>query len=139
MGYTHYWDEHEFNDEQWDVLKENTQKIVRLAMREGIKLARDFDEIDAPPEITDESILLNGVGNEGHETFHLSKKGDWTFCKTAEKPYDRVVVAVLLLAQSMGLRVTSDGSDADDRIMRLEDSVFHDGAMLLSAALEEEA
>ncbi len=58
------------------------------------------------PEFGDDVIMFNGVGDDSHETFDLHRKrklekwqskGDLgrNFCKTAHKPYDRVVTACL--------------------------------------------
>lgn len=52
-----------------------------------------------PVVINSESeIYLSGVGHDAHEPFRLCKPGQWTFCKTAQKPYNDVVSAILLRA-----------------------------------------
>lgn len=62
------------------------------------------------PVITDELICLNGNAyeEEDHETFYL-RRGDYdfNFCKTARKPYDDAVVAILVAAIVNG----SDGAE----------------------------
>ena len=54
----------------------------------------------------------------GHETFILKRKyseGDWTFCKTARKPYDLMVKACLILYKYYfsDVQISSDGDEED--------------------------
>lgn len=49
----------------------------------------------------------------GHETFVLSRKGCEEFCKTARKPYDIMVQAVLIIAKYYFESNISIGSDGD--------------------------
>jgi len=60
-------------------------------------------------------IRFNGKDDEGHETFMLTPDpSDFNFCKTAQKPYDLVVVAILcLLAHRTDTGVSSDGDRSD--------------------------
>ncbi|PWC64028.1 hypothetical protein TSH7_10065 [Azospirillum sp. TSH7] len=65
-------------------------------------------------------IWIEGTGpagtDLGHESFVLNRTKDRAFCKTARKPYDLVVCAVLAVAQMVApdaISVTSDG-DSDD-------------------------
>ena len=66
-----------------------------------------------------EGLAFNGLGDDGHETFLLSKfaqQCEFNFCKTACKPYDSVVTACLVaLKDRLGddVDVSSDG-DTDD-------------------------
>lgn len=57
------------------------------------------------------------MGEAGHETFYLEPgQTGFTSCKTAQKPYDVAVVAILCLAEfySEGTYgVQSDGGPAD--------------------------
>lgn len=79
------------------------------------------------PEITPD-IAFNGIEDESHESFVLpaSGLGDFEFCKTAQKPYDEVVVAALArLAEVEGIKVSSDGNAAD----------WEDGVKLASKVL----
>jgi hypothetical protein len=47
----------------------------------------------------DDGIVLNGAQGADYETFHLDTDGgDMGFCKTAHRPYDVVVTAILLRA-----------------------------------------
>jgi hypothetical protein len=65
-------------------------------------------------------INVNGSKEDGHETFvlreHLSQNESFNFCKTARKPYDKVVTACLIaLSYRLGglVEVSSDGDAAD--------------------------
>jgi hypothetical protein len=78
---------------------------------------------DGSPVLTKDTVALNGEGpNLDHETFYLQAKRElpyeganpdrlgWSFCKTARKPYDVVVVACLtFLSTDYGFKVSSDG------------------------------
>ena len=75
-------------------------------------------------------IRFNGVGEDGHETFYLSPdESGWGFCKTARKPYDIVVVAILsMLDEYLGDKFEwrSDGDNEDHLTgKRLYQSVIH--------------
>jgi hypothetical protein len=89
-----------------------------------VPLRLEFD-VDDPPRLDDDAIVFNGVGNDGHETFMLERvpsrrEGrclNW-FCKTARKPYDAVVVAVLAAAKRRfpwWLSLSSDGDGEQER------------------------
>jgi hypothetical protein len=67
------------------------------------------------PVIDNDQIIFNGDGSksEDHETMVLDRNGNgFQFCKTARKPYDRFVKAVLVIANYYApgaLEVTCDG------------------------------
>ena len=68
--------------------------------------------------VTTGGITFNGFVDDAHETFSLPAKAnqmsDFEFCKTAQKPYDVVVVASLArLSEVAGITVSSDGSAED--------------------------
>ena len=119
MGYTHYFElSNQPCAEGWAHFIKGANQLLEQAW-----------DIDTEHELTTDFISINGIGDESHETFFLSKSNiDWEFCKTARKPYDNVVTAVLILAKylfpSMYLR--SDGSWGDWIEGReLFESVFH--------------
>jgi len=119
MGYTHYFQLHtQPSVEAWAHFIKGANQLLEQAW-----------DIETEHELTDEFIVINGIGKESHETFVFSKSNsEWDFCKTAKKPYDNVVTAVLILAKylfpSMYLR--SDGSWGDWIEGReLFESVFH--------------
>lgn len=104
MGYTHYWR---------NVGSFPPGFVVNAALiteREG-KLLTDIE--------TDSfRISFNGRGEGAHETFVLrSNANGFAFCKTAAKPYDVAVTAVLALAVHFGViqasSLTSDGGVKD--------------------------
>lgn len=113
MGYTHYW--YAGKAEDWAAAYPEIQldatKIVKAAQKRGIALGNGWG--DDKPVITEGALELNGVGDEGHETFSLSTTlRDFDFCKTARKPYDVVVTAILLRAHHHapdGIKISSDG------------------------------
>lgn len=122
MGYTHYWrsvglvlDEASFAD-----FKEDVKKITETAQEAGIGLVEDY---------TDNEIIINGIAENGHETFVFSRTPEpFEFCKTNGKPYDMVVVATLIHAKKMfkAFKISSDGNWADWEGGRLlYESVFN--------------
>jgi len=62
-------------------------------------------------------VWINGTGEDGYEDFVLTQqKTDFQCCKTARKPYDDVVTAVLLAAKKHfrdDIEITSDGYGDD--------------------------
>lgn len=105
MGYTHYWTILEpINADAFAKLQEGIKAIIETANEAGISISN---------ESTDGVIAFNGAGRDAHETFVI-KVGDtgFNFCKTAEKPYDAVVTAsLILLKKELGIEVliSSDG------------------------------
>lgn len=129
MGYTHYWTHNEpFTDEEWNAIKADAAKVLEVCT---VPLWHEYDEPDTKPTIDDEAIFFNGTGDDGHETFVLEKNGNgFNFCKTAAKPYDRVVVAMLILAHKHApdaMNISSDGGAED----------WEDGAGLVAQACGE--
>jgi len=125
LGYTHYWKkEKKVNKKEYaDALKD----IAKIVKANSNILAGPSGDSGTKPEITPD-IAFNGIEDESHESFVLpaSGLGDFEFCKTAQKPYDEVVVAALArLAEVDGIKVSSDGSAAD----------WEDGVKLASKVL----
>ena len=111
MGYTHYWTSRGFTGNEWSQLTSATSGIVARAQQSGIEVAGQQGE-GAP--IIDDRIVFNGAGKAGCEPFVLGRTSSRGFCKTQHLPYDAVVVAVLVVAESTGaLTWTSDGKAAD--------------------------
>ena len=137
MGYTHYWrQQRDFTDTEWQELTRLAKLII--ADNEGI-LSDGFGE-GGKPEVNGEHIWFNGLGEDSHETFRITKKkrakedyeeqeaydrqGAFEFCKTAHKPYDKYVVAVLCALYNMEVKdwplgdgkimsISSDGNTED--------------------------
>jgi len=121
MGYTHYWRQlRDFTDTEWQELTRLTKLIT--ADSRGVLARHPYD--DHTLTIDDESIYFNGIGDEGHETFCITKKkrakmdyeeqeaydkeGAFDFCKTAQKPYDKYVVAVLCALYNMKIKLDEE-------------------------------
>jgi hypothetical protein len=105
MGYTHYWTiEKQIDESDWEKFLNGAVQIVTTATDAGIALDNDSAE---------KIVFINGVGEGAHETFAITATDTgFNFCKTAEKPYDTVVTAILiLLKETLGenVKVTSDG------------------------------
>ena len=122
MGYTHY----------WTPSKKKTKNDTYKLFMNYFNCMLDIipDEIIVGTS-TRQHLAFNGKDENSHETIVLNftGKGEWNFCKTACKPYDKLVVACLLLAEELGINESwsSDGELPD----------FEEGAMLLKAAKEK--
>jgi hypothetical protein len=117
MGFTHYWrTEKQVTKQQFEKLTAATTKVLEAVQRD-VPLAFECDEQDKDPEVSADLIRFNGCGEDGHETFYIEREATgFNFCKTARKPYDIAVVAVLCLFEHYtkgNSGVSSDG-DADD-------------------------
>lgn len=113
MGYTHYWDNPGFTDDEWTEARKFAKRIIAAT---DVPVQYE-DDIPTAPEISDELIRFNGVGEAAHETFFIEKHPSrgFGFCKTAYKPYDEVVVAMLIMLSRVNSRFTwsSDGDESD--------------------------
>lgn len=82
-----------------------------------LHLAYESDATRLAPEVSASLVRFNGAGEKGHETFLFTRVGaPFHFCKTAQKPYDAVVCAVLLAAKhhlGAALTLSSDGTWAE--------------------------
>lgn len=110
MGYTHYFTIEHLEE----CFVDEVNAIVTTAQGDGIALA-DFDG-NGKPIVTDTKIALNGsraLGQE-YESFVLPTDG-FGFCKTAHRPYDAVVTAILVSAivNKISEGISSDGTYAD--------------------------
>lgn len=115
MGYTHYWSQQrDYTEAEWQQISATIKAIIAAS---DVAVASEYDRPNDAPEFTDDHILFNGVGDDGHETFGFMRKGedDFQFCKTARKPYDEIVVACLIAASEMGVITwSSDGEGEPD-------------------------
>jgi hypothetical protein len=105
MGYTHYWTIKEpLSADAFGKLQEGIKTIIETANEAGISIS---------DESTDGTIAFNGAGRDAHETFVIQVgDNEFNFCKTAEKPYDAVVTAsLILLKKELGdnVEISSDG------------------------------
>ena len=85
---------------------------------------------EGEPRFEDEGILFNGVGDLSHETFGLGPEtSGFNFTKTQRKPYDKHVLACLILAKEYfgdNIKVSSDGDNNDKEIEELLISLRRD-------------
>lgn len=130
MGYTHYWQRsRDFTEVEWDEICDATRKIIRNS---PTKICGPLGLYK--PQIDGDVMRFNGSADlwHDHEAFQIDRlqtPDEWTFCKTARKPYDVVVAAVLTyLANCWGFDVSSDG-DVDD---------WEAGATLAEQALDRQ-
>ena len=106
MGYTHYWTfEKPLTEGVFEAVRDRVKAIVETAREAGIPLETNFGI---------GHFAINGQGEGAHETFSIHvRDSDFNFCKTAEKPYDAVVTAILILLKNeigADITVTSDGT-----------------------------
>jgi hypothetical protein len=99
-SYTHYWNiRHTASwSNNFPQVVVDTQLIVSSA---GIGL--DGEDPGLPPVIDAEKGIHLNAKSKPHESFILGPEGlkGFTFCKTARKPYDLVVTAILLRATQL--------------------------------------
>jgi hypothetical protein len=105
MGYTHYYKIPSRMDEiRFHALVTDVKVILKSAKKLGIKLANGHGEEGTTPTTSSNLIIFNGVEDDSHETLYIAREDDevkgnelvFNFCKTARKPYDTIVVAVLV-------------------------------------------
>lgn len=121
MGYTHYWKQSQsFTDKQWRDITAVTRAIIKQS---SVKIADGFGE--GKPNITDQRICINGLKDESFETFSIAKIGrtDFEFCKTGYRPYDVVVVAILLYISKTYPEIFEVSSDGDIFNSESEDAI----------------
>ena len=111
MGYTHYWMPKPIHSFTWKTVESDMRKLFAACDT----LCGEYDAPESAPVLTEDLLAFNGKGELGHETFWIDRGGlVWTFCKTAQKPYDTAVTACLIyLASLHGFHVTSDGDESD--------------------------
>ena len=112
MGYTHYMrQQRDFTPEEWAKL---CAAVATITSQCGVPLANGLGEPNTAPEINGNEITLNGVEPDDYEAFMLTRRAvsDYEFCKTARKPYDLPVVAILNLIHLHypdAIEISSDG------------------------------
>jgi hypothetical protein len=114
MGYTHYWKHGNIPANVWAKIANDATKLI---VASDVDLAFDYDEPTKLPQANDANVRFNGVGDDGHETFLIHPAStSFEFCKTASKPYDKIVCAVLAVFKEHGgdiVEITSDGDEPD--------------------------
>ena len=133
MGYTHYVTRPVKNAGSayfYGKLALDAKKLCDYANANGIRIRNGAGE--GEPEFTEFSFSINGdaegFSDDGrdlaHETLYWAgiptlsewRKGEsdhFNFCKTAMKPYDAVVTAILIRAKSIYGSCVSVSSDGD--------------------------
>jgi len=112
MGYTHYWTDNGRRQAISEAALLIINQLAQQAYQDGI-IQREYDDT-RPPMIAPTLIRFNGIGEQGHETFHFNAQATdpWSCCKTARKPYDDLVMQVLLVLayHRPGIDLRSDGA-----------------------------
>lgn len=108
---------------EWEQITNAFKKLNSIALINNQQfIQREADDSSLP--YTDEyCITFNGIGNDAHETFVIESTGrGFNCCKTARKPYDLFVTAVITLAQfySPGTWQFSTDGVEDDWLPGLE-------------------
>ena len=119
MGYTHYFSvTDKATPEMYKAFSDEAHEILRTAeINKGIQLANGMGDELSAWQADDEAVRFNGFGDDAHETFVVTPDAvGFNFCKTNEKPYDVVVVAVLIAmyrAYGDAVEISSDGNYSD--------------------------
>jgi hypothetical protein len=128
MGYTHYWTQtRNLTEQEFGDFVGAARRIINVAEGKPTNTAGGYHTEPVhicggngkgKPTLTKDELVLNGNGPDlDHETFAINRvkqTDSWDFCKTARKPYDVVVTALLIiLAHDYGFEVSSDG-DAEE-------------------------
>lgn len=121
MGYTHYFRQKKSaTKKQWGEITRTFKELRAYSLLCGPAFHIQYEYDDATsPQIDDETIIFNGVGDAGHETMILVRKlpkgqiSCFAYCKTNGKPYDFVVIVLLLLCDHFAPGVWLIESDGD--------------------------
>ena len=104
MGYTHY----------FSIKSRKSFNKVLPDIKSVVKKYRDIlqrnDDDSREPLVDKWEIFLNGIGDDGHDTFCLSNRCD-DFCKTDRKAYDLPVCIILLILKAHYGKAMVLGSD----------------------------
>ena len=138
MGYTHYWRRPRPDGEHYHIhsaymfgnLAFDALKIIKQAEINGIRIRDAHGENE--PEFNEARFGINGdasaFSNDGRDLAHESfiwegtpTVSEWRkdepetfdFCKTAYKPYDAVVTAILIRAKQIYGKYVSVSSDGE--------------------------
>lgn len=101
-----------FTDAQWVAFCADVRKIFDDHWDE---IANPNGVVGTNPYIGRNEISFNGIEDDAHETCVVRRGGvKFEFCKTARKPYDKVVVKVYKLVRKYlpNTELSSDGGDA---------------------------
>jgi hypothetical protein len=139
MGYTHYWTNKPRTEKSWKSFTAACKKLHKNLPKttdtaggyhedDPLEIAGGLGE--GKPLFNKNMVWFNGKDDErdlGHETFcvqNTEHKADWSFCKTARKPYDLLVVACLIAGwQNDILRFSSDGFNQNETCNDLQPAI----------------
>lgn len=138
MGYTNYFRRPvELDEKKFKLFVADVKAIFKAAAKKKISLANGHGKVGTRPQANLEGVIFNGMDfstikgisgeDESHETLYIPrvfKPQEWNkpekglyfeFCKTARKPYDLVVVAVLIALKKHfpTVKISSDGGSDD--------------------------
>lgn len=105
-------DKRAFTDAEWAAL---TKEVKKLLKNSKVPLANGAGDEGTKPQFDDNAISFNGVGEDSHETAFVSKDASgFEFCKTAQKPYDSIVVKFYKLVRKYDplVKLSSDGGES---------------------------
>lgn len=126
MGYTHYWrrkgNSLALDHATFAAIVADFNKLVAALPSTSDTASGAYR--DAPLELDNDStpdeINFNGKDDErdlGHEPFEFPRcqPDEFTFCKTARKPYDLLVCATLIVVKkhAPAVKVSTDGDPED--------------------------
>lgn len=113
IGYTHYYTPNKNVDAAtWSRFVGLAREVFAKTEARGIKICGPMGE--GPPIAEGDRVSFNGTdeGDLGHESCVIERGGAWTFCKTAQKPYDIAVVALLSIGETLGVLTARSDGDA---------------------------
>lgn len=112
MGYTHY-----FTRKPNTVIPTEVWQDVLDAKQAILDYHNAIGGCPIQDDSTDGVINLNGVAPDDFETFYIDPdEFGFNFCKTGQRPYDTVVVAILCAIDVLAgpyFAITSDGDRKD--------------------------
>lgn len=120
MGYSHYWSRPlNLNKETFKLFVQDCNKIFAHCQNNlNIKLADAMGDEGTEPEACEEGVFFNGSGDGSYEGVCIEQEqteAAFDFCKTALRPYDVAVTAVLIALKHHfpECKITSDGDNND--------------------------
>lgn len=124
MGYTHYWQQpaNAYTYDSFNELCGMISEIIATAAKKPWSIGIEMVNLGSGDVICLNGTSLDGSDNEelAHEDLAIERfAAGFNFCKTAQKPYDTVVVASLIAAELIANRngvsidLSSDGELTD--------------------------
>ena len=119
MGYTRYWTIKKLEEKKFNHFIHICKIVV-----EGSHVPLTIEYVD------DNGVCFNGVEDDGHETFEIRRYDTgFQFCKTARKPYDEIVCAILDFASNIfkeDIEVSCDGDNDDQESINKYKTLIRD-------------